>query len=67
MLKMILKTFLKVFIAVVVVRLGVLAVGAQFVAGNLPGVSGKNGAASLTEYRQMGQESLEAIGQLLNR
>ena len=69
MLKMILKAFVKVFIAVVVVRLGILALGVNFAGGTLPGSNGKPGKAtsSFSDFREMGREGLATINQLLGR
>ena len=69
MLKTILKAVVKVFIAVVVVRVGILALGVNFAGGTLTAPNGKPGKASssFSEYREMGREGLATINQLLGR
>ncbi len=62
MLKSILKAFLKVFIAVVVIRLGIVVLGVNFVAQETTGE-----ASSLGDFREMGLEAIDTIGRLLNR
>ena len=63
MLKTALKACLKVIVAVVLVRLAVLALGVNLATGIAPGKSG----SSLTEFRDMGREALESVAELLRR
>ena len=66
MLKTILKTIFKVFVAMVVVRLGIFAAG-MYVATDGKAVSSLRDVPSMKELRTMSRDGVDAISQLLNR
>lgn len=63
MLKAILKAFAKLFIAVVVIRLGILAAGIDFAVRETTGMS----PMPLEEMREMGREAFDAVSRVLQR
>lgn len=61
-LKSILKAFAKIVVAVVVVRLGIFAIGL-----NLATQEGIGSIGSVAEFRDTGLDAIETLGRLLQR